>query len=134
MSLRLLLREVPSRAFALVTETHALVFRHSQAGSSIDDGGNGTVAKPGSSKGMVEFAALNDVDLSGFRVVRSSGIHGTLGLVNINADVFLCLITGAVRVATIRPQETVHKILAVEFRQTSIFLESLTGADLKQIA
>lgn len=49
---------------------------------------------------MVEFTALEDVDLTGYRVLRASGVHGTLGLININADCFLCVISGAVRVAT----------------------------------
>ena len=120
MSLRLLLRDAPTRAFALVTETHALIFRHSQAGSTSVDQGNGSTLRSGPSKGMVEFAARDEVDLSDYRVVRSSGIHGTLGLININTDVFLCLITGAVRVATIRPGETVQRIHSVEFRQSPL--------------
>ena len=49
---------------------------------------------------MVEFTAHSDVDLRDYRVLRASGVHGTLGLININADVFLCVISGAVRVAT----------------------------------
>lgn len=49
---------------------------------------------------MVEFTPHEDVDLTDYRVIRTSGVHGTLGLININADVFLCIISGAVRVAT----------------------------------
>lgn len=49
---------------------------------------------------MVEFTAHKDVDLTDYRVLRASRVHGTLGLININADVFLCVISGAVRVAT----------------------------------
>ena len=117
MSLRLLLRDAPFRAFALVTETHALIFRHSHSSSFLDEPKNGVGLGSGASKGMVEFAALDQVDLSGYRAIRSSSIYGTLGLISINADVFLCLITGASRVATIRPGETVQKIHSVEFRE-----------------
>ena len=117
MSLRLLLQDAPARAFALLTETHALTFRHSHAASHFD-GYNGSINKPHSSKGMVEFTANDHVDLSDFRVIRPSGIHGTLGLININADVFLCLIMGAERVATIRPGEYVQRITSVEFRSS----------------
>lgn len=101
MALRLLLREHPRRALAVLTDSHALVFRHIQSSTSADLGSKnqtGTTSSP--SKCMVEFAAHNDVDLEGYRVLRKSGIHGTLGLININADVFLCVISGAVRVAT----------------------------------
>lgn len=49
---------------------------------------------------MVEFVAHKDIDLTDYRVLQASGVHGTLGLININADVFLCVISGAVRVAT----------------------------------
>ena len=120
MSLRLSLREAPSRAFALLTETHALIFRHSHGGNSSNgDQFGGVVPGPRMqpSKGMVEFAPIDQVDLSDYRIVRPSGIHGTLGLININADVFLCLITGATQTATIRTGETVQRILAVEFRK-----------------
>jgi len=38
-----------------------------------------------------------------------------LGLITLNNDVFLCVITGSEEVATVRPGETVQKIFAVEF-------------------
>lgn len=101
MSLRLLLREHPRRALAVLTDSHALVFRHIQSSTSADLGSkNQTSTTSLASKCMVEFAAHSDVDLEGYHVLRTSGIHGTLGLININADVFLCVISGAVRVAT----------------------------------
>lgn len=114
MSLRLLLRDHPQRSFALVTDTHALIFRHNSSSVAIDSSKNGLTAKP-ASKCMVEFSALDEVDLADYRVLRASGVHGTLGLININTDVFLCVISGAIRVATVRPNETVQRILSVEF-------------------
>lgn len=116
MSLRLLQRDHPSRAFAVVTETHVLVFHHSLSSTGGDTQSYGSSTKNSTPKCMVEFAALKNVDLSNYRTLRSSGIHGTLGLINVNDDNFLCVISGAIRVATIRsPNETVQKILSVEF-------------------
>ncbi|KAI4287004.1 MAG: hypothetical protein L6R35_003742 [Caloplaca aegaea] len=66
-------------------------------------------------KCVVEFTTLEAVDLSGYRLLRDSGIYGTLGLINIDADNFLCVISAAVRVASVRPDENVQKILSVEF-------------------
>lgn len=101
MSLRVLLREQPSRALAVLTDSHALIFRHSSSGNGADLGSNiETSTKSSASKCMVEFTAHNEVDLGDYHVLRASGVHGTLGLININADVFLCVISGAVHVAT----------------------------------
>ena len=101
MSLRLLLREQPQRALAVLTDSHALIFRHSLSSTSADSSSNNeTSARFSPSKCMVEFTPHEDVDLTDYRVIRTSGVHGTLGLININADVFLCIISGAVRVAT----------------------------------
>ena len=115
MSLKILLREHPQRSFALITETHALVFRHSLSRTNVESLNHGSTTKASASKCMVEFATLEDVDLSEYRVLRASCVYGTLGLININADVFLCVISGALRVATVRPNETVQRILSVEF-------------------
>ncbi len=117
MSLRLLLREHPSRAFALVTDDQALVFRHSPYHNGGEVQTYRATPKPPPSKCMVEFSPLENIDLSDYRVLRPSGVHGTLGLINISTDLFLCVISGAVRVATVRPNETVQRILSVEFCQ-----------------
>ena len=101
MSLKLLLREYPQRAFAILTDTHALIFRHSLSSTISDTSSyNETSARSSAPKCMVEFTAREDVESTDYRVLRASGIHGTLGLVNVNADVYLCVINGAVRVAT----------------------------------
>lgn len=100
MSLRLLLREHPQRALAVLTDSHALIFRYSPSSTDADPlSENEASARSSPSKCMVAFTAHEDVDLTGYRVLRASGVHGTLGLININADVFLCVISGAVRVA-----------------------------------
>jgi hypothetical protein len=42
-------------------------------------------------------------------------VYGTLGLINIKTDVFLCVITEALPVAAVRPGENVQRITSVEF-------------------
>jgi hypothetical protein len=123
MSIRALIRDHPHRSIALVTPTHALIFRHTP--STNDSIGNGSLASTSRTsldsaaapmpKCMVEFAAASSVDLSDYRNLSPVPVHGTLGLITINNDVFLCLVTGATKVALVRPRETVEKIYAVEF-------------------
>lgn len=62
---------------------------------------------------MVEFGEKANFDLTRFHTVAIA--KGTLGLITLNNDVFLCVITGSEEVATVRPGETVQKIFAVEF-------------------
>lgn len=112
MSLRLLLREHPNRSIALTTESHALIFRHSTAS---DLSVHGTY-KSSPHRCMVEFSSLTSVNLADYRTLTTLGVHGTLGLINIETDIFLCVISGAARVATVRPGETVQRITSVEFR------------------
>ena len=125
MSIRVLLREHPHRSIALVTPSHALIFRHSptthdsiangsltsiqslQTRTSID----GAVAP----RCMVEFADIASFDSSDYRTLSPLPVHGTLGLITINNDVFLCVVTGATKVASVRPGETVEKIYGVDF-------------------
>lgn len=64
---------------------------------------------------MVEFATLGTVDLADYVTVHPQGVHGTLGLISVDADVFLCVISGAVPVALVRPGEHVQRIKSVNF-------------------
>lgn len=115
MSLKFLLRHGPRRALALVASEYALIFHASFRGFDSDSQAKRGGPKVLVQKCIVTFSALKEVDLSDYVTVKPSGIYGTLGLININADVFLCLITGAVRVALIRPGESVQAISSVEF-------------------
>lgn len=110
MSLRVLLRDHSQRSIALVTDTHALVFRHTSLQTT-----QPLASKTTSLRCMVEFSALDTVDLAEYRSIRSQSAHGTLGLININKDIFLCVITAACHVANLRPSENVQRIVAVEF-------------------
>ncbi|KAI1734417.1 SacI homology domain-containing protein [Xylaria scruposa] len=125
-SSQLLIRDYPHRAIAIVTNSHALIFRHSPTTSeAVADGSlasvvpsrarGGSAGEPTASKCMVEFSPASRGLLSDFRPLIPRPIYGTLGLVSIDRDVFLCVITHASRVATLRPGETVEKIVSVEF-------------------
>lgn len=125
MSVRVLLRESPHRAIALVTDSHALIFRHSP--SSIELSANSSVGSFQSLQFqppptgaippwcMVEFLESSSIDLTDYRSLTPLPAHGTLGLITIANDVFLCVVTGALQVATVRPRETVKRIHGVEF-------------------
>lgn len=135
MSLRVFLQEDP-RVIALASERHVMVFRYNRtrqrrktsAASSPAVGSDAVLGVPNQQaatpKCAVEFTALENCDLSSYRLVRASGIHGTLGLINIDADVYLCVINAAIKVATVRPDEHVQKILSVEFCQCSCLCPS----------
>ncbi|KAI1415927.1 SacI homology domain-containing protein [Hypoxylon sp. FL1857] len=123
-SSQLLLREYPHRAIAIATPTHALIFRYSSSTSEAIANGSLTSvssARPRAagdgpvSKCMVEFSHASDELLRDFRRLTPRPIYGTLGLISIGQDVFLCVITQALRVATLRPGETVEKIASVDF-------------------
>ncbi|RWA09046.1 hypothetical protein EKO27_g6064 [Xylaria grammica] len=123
-SSQLLIRDYPHRAIAIVTNSHALIFRHSPTTSqAVADGSLSSVlssrpragSESPTSKCMVEFSPTSRNLLSDFRPLIPRPIYGTLGLISINQDVFLCVITSASRVATLRPGETVEKIVSVEF-------------------
>ncbi|SPQ18154.1 b2308100-bce0-45c7-bb3e-237ae9db2810 [Thermothielavioides terrestris] len=124
-SSQILIREYPHRAIAITSGSHALILRHSAA--TREAIANGSLAsyssaRPGSaapdniaSKCMVEFSPTSDRLLADYRPLTPRPIYGTLGLISIGRDVFLCVITQASRVATVRPGETVEKIEAVQF-------------------
>ena len=92
MSAKLLRRSHPVRSLALATESHVLIFVNNR----------------------VELHPTAQADLSEYKTVSYS-VHGTLGLITIHNDVFICLVTGADKAATVRPGETVQQILSVDF-------------------
>lgn len=124
-SSQLFIREYPHRAIAIVSSSHALIFRYSLSTkeaitndsltsvASVRSRGGGTDSS--ASKCMVEFTPLSSSTLSNFRPLTPQPIYGTLGLIAINGDVFLAVVTQALRAATVRPGETVEKISDVRF-------------------
>lgn len=102
-NLRVLCRDQPQRTIALVSSEHALVFHYTSTDTSAKD----------SPRCQVEFADLEAVDLEGYRLLGYG--YGTLGLVTLNEDVFVCVVTSSSQAATVRPGETVSRIDNVGF-------------------
>lgn len=121
MSVHVLLKDLPHRAIALSTDQYVLVFRHTHEAadesglnrSSSDLSSYSTGRTNGPSRCLVEFSERSSIDLTGFRKVGKA--LGTLGLITLNHDVFLCTVASSSNVATVRPGETVQKINLVEF-------------------
>jgi hypothetical protein len=120
MSIRVLIKEYPHRAIALSTPSHVLVLRHSSSSTDYNANPNASSTSLGSNgagaaRCMVEFSRIEDVDLNDYRALHSVNAHGTLGLITVNSDVFLVVVNGASKVATVRPGETVQRIHSVGF-------------------
>lgn len=119
MTLRVLLRTHPRRVIALATDTHVLSFSN----GIVSDPSASTARNPHAQTStnipqascVVEFQDIDAFDLQHYRTLTSLSAHGTLGLVTINGDVFVCLVNGASKVATVRPDESIHKITSVDF-------------------
>ncbi|KAF1815555.1 hypothetical protein P152DRAFT_410490 [Eremomyces bilateralis CBS 781.70] len=118
MSIRVLIKDSSHRAIALATATSVLILRHSESSVENNSSGSSTSLVNGGANAfrcIVEFSSIDDVDLSEYRSLSSQTVHGTLGLISIANEVFLCVVSAAQKAATVRPAETVQKILAVEF-------------------
>ncbi|KAL4991570.1 SacI homology domain-containing protein [Aspergillus falconensis] len=108
-SIRVFCRDHPVRTFIVATSDHALVFQHSLQESASND----LPVKHDTQRCLVEFASLSSIDLTGYRPLGSG--YGTLGLVTIDQDVFICVVTRSSKAATVRPGETVLRIEDVDF-------------------
>lgn len=119
---QVLLRDRPNRAIALRTSTHILTFRHSTSASAQPSTNASNTSLSGQLAGVsstgprciVELSTAEKTDVTDYRVASRS-VHGCLGLITIENDVFLCVVSGSVRTATLRPGETVQRILSVDF-------------------
>ena len=65
----------------------------------------------------MEIQPIQNAELDEYRRLSSQPILGTLGLLALGKDVFICVVRRARKVATVRPSETIEKILQVEFRE-----------------
>ena len=119
--MRVLVQDRPRRTLALATDDYTLVFHHVQAGTDIlpVTSNSSNVSLPGASKQasaprcMVGLVPTAKLDAPKYRLLGSG--RGTLGLITLNQDVFICIVTSSNEVATVRPEETVQNICAVEF-------------------
>lgn len=113
--MRVLLRTYPQRSIALATETHVLIFKHNSTAAGSANNSTTSVAENGAPRCIVEFLPWEQADMEEYRTLSSLKVYGTLGLITIGRDVFLCVVSNARKVATVRPGEDVQQILSVEF-------------------
>lgn len=123
-SSELYIRDHPHRSIAIVSSSHVLILRYSSAASEGGPndshtslasarsraGGEAAVAKC-----MVEFSAVSRRLLRDYRPLAPRPIYGTMGLIAVQGEVFLSVITRAARAATVRPGETVERISSMAF-------------------
>ncbi|KAK7408148.1 Inositol-1,4,5-trisphosphate 5-phosphatase 1 [Neonectria punicea] len=125
-SCELYIRDYPHRSIAIVSSSHALILRYTAStNEAIANGSLTSVvasARPRGnggeslvSKCMVEFAPVSKRLLQDYRRLTHRPIYGTLGLIAVNTEVFISVITHASRAATVRPGETVERIAGVAF-------------------
>lgn len=129
--IRLLISDTPSRAIALSTGSHALVLktdpvahqsnrsRHTgydaRNHSDVSQANGGAGGK--SPKCIAEFGPASDFELDTWRQLGFREVYGTLGLIAIGGDVFLCVVDSVTKAAEVRPEETVQRIGTVQFRK-----------------
>lgn len=125
-SCELYIRDYPHRSIAIVSASHALILRYTASTSEAIANGSltsvvasarprGVAGESPVSKCMVEFAPVSKRLLQDYRRLTHRPIYGTLGLIAVNNDVFISVITHASRTATVRPGETVERIAGVAF-------------------
>ncbi|EEB05068.1 inositol-polyphosphate 5-phosphatase [Schizosaccharomyces japonicus yFS275] len=97
------LREQP-RALALTNQCNVLLFH------SVPKKQNLTAAVA-----LAEYLPQKEHTLDGFRKLTSRPLYGTLGLIDFDGAIFLCVISGVSEVARVREGESVRKIMDVGF-------------------
>lgn len=120
-NLRVLCRDQPRRTIALLASDHVLIFHYSEVEG-------GPKAAP---RCRVEFLEASSVDLAGYRSLGAG--YGTLGLVTLNEDVFVCVVTGSSQAATVRPAEAVARIDNVDFCMLLINIYTLIYFPLSRL-
>jgi synaptojanin len=118
-SIRVLIKDAPTRSIALATETHGLILKNTSSSNSTSRNtsttslASATVHAP---RCIAEFGPTTDLGLEEYRTLNFKEVFGTLGLITLNNDVFLCVVTSATKAAEVRPGESVQRINTVEFR------------------
>ena len=110
MSLQVLCRDRP-RTLALRTQDHVLTLEHNAV--TTESLSTNSFSNIYAARCSVRWQSRTSADLTHYRTLCSA--HGTLGLINLSGDIFLCVITRSSHVATVKPGETVRKIDSVDF-------------------
>jgi hypothetical protein len=117
-SIRVLIKDAPTRSIALATETHALLLKNTSNSDTSSRNTSTTSlasANSHSPRFIAHFGPTIGAGLDDYRQLGFKQVFGTLGLITVNNDVFICVVTNAKKVADLRPGETVQKIETVEF-------------------
>lgn len=97
----------PTTALVLASDTHTLTFRKPTSSGS-------STASSSSPQIELSFESISTFDVVGCTLVRN--VHGSLGLVQLAGEIFLCVITSSVSLTSrYVTQEHVSRIMAVEF-------------------
>ncbi|ODQ68625.1 hypothetical protein NADFUDRAFT_4149, partial [Nadsonia fulvescens var. elongata DSM 6958] len=99
------------RSLALATDDYAFIFRY--ANNKADT--MASSSKSNIPECIVEFASRKSINFDSYHPISSLECYGFLGIINIDSDAFLCVITGKTQVASPRPGETINRIYSVEF-------------------
>lgn len=105
-AMKIYVRHQP-RSIALANEDYALVFRCADKSNANSD----TDLR----KCLLEFTPRSALDFTKYRLLSDIEHKGCLGLIEVNSDVFVCLISGSEVVASPRHGETINLIHGVEF-------------------
>ncbi|KAL4811568.1 SacI homology domain-containing protein [Aspergillus unguis] len=108
-SIRIFGRDHPARTLIVATAEDALIFRHGLT----EPAGNPLPVNHDTQRCLVEFASLSSINLKSYRTLGVG--NGILGLVTIDQDVFVCVVTRSSKAATVKPGETVLRIEDVDF-------------------
>lgn len=122
MAARVLVNDQDERCIALATESNVLFF-HPQPGADDEisihsfrpHDQNSTIAPTIAPRCAVELSDAGTANLTGFAKLSTRKCHGCLGLIGLGRDIFICIITNAQQVATLKPDEHVSRITGVEF-------------------
>ncbi|CAN6645717.1 polyphosphatidylinositol phosphatase Inp53p [Trichomonascus vanleenenianus] len=109
--MKVLVKEQP-RSLALASRDHVMVFRSIMTPSPKKGRKSDEEEGP---RCIVEFAQTDSIGLQSYKPLSSNECHGFLGIINIDSDVYLCVITRQAQVASPRPGETISRIYGVEF-------------------
>lgn len=108
-NLRVLCRDQPRRSIALATSGCVLEITQPH----VDYNRNASAKNQETNRCLLEAFFRSTADVQGYRVLGEG--WGTLGLISLNRDVFICIVSTSSRAATVRPGETVQKIENVDF-------------------
>jgi len=98
-------------AIALATNDSILEFQYASA--PVDSSRNVLLSHQQATRCLVKYSPRSPEHLEGYRLLGEG--WGTLGLISLNNDVFICVVTGSSRAATLRPGENVLRIDNVDF-------------------